>query len=91
MDQPPFHYKPKCSIPDCGQPGVFKVAAPWSYGKINELKNYGVCCEQHRDSLFARAKAENAALKPSEGEQVGEVGIYPIRPGVRDADLRRVE
>lgn len=91
MDQPPFHYQPKCSLPGCGRPGVFKVAAPWSYGNINELKNYGVCCEEHRDGLLQRARGESQGLAPSEGEKIGPVGVYQILPGVRDAELTRVE
>jgi hypothetical protein len=87
MDHPPFRYTPKCSTLGCGRPGLFKVAAPWSYGNINELKNYGVCCEEHRASLHNRARAESAKLYVAEGEGVGPVGVYPILPGARDADL----
>ena len=91
MDQPPFQYIPKCSTLGCGREGMFKVAAPWSYGNINELKNYGVCCDDHRSALFTRAKAESASLSFAEGEQVGPVGVYSIRYGARDAELTRVE
>jgi hypothetical protein len=91
MDQPPFHYTPKCSTLGCGRVGMFKVAAPWSYGNINELKNYGVCCEDHRSALFTRAKTASAGLPSAEGENVGPVGVYSIRPGARDAELSRVE
>ncbi len=90
MDPMPFKYQPKCSVPGCGRPGVFKVAAPWSYGSINELKNYGVSCEEHRDALFTRATAENAGLAAVDGEKFGPVGVYQILLGVRDADLTRV-
>ena len=91
MDQPPFHYTPKCSTLGCGREGMFKVAAPWSYGNISELKSYGVCCEEHRAALFERAKAENAGLPSAEGEKFGTVGVYSIRPKTRDANLTRVE
>ena len=91
MDQPPFQYRPKCSTLGCDRPGVFKVAAPWSYGNINELKNYGVCCEEHRSSLLERAKAENASVPSAEGEKFGPVGLYQLVYGLRDADLKRVE
>jgi len=90
MDPLPFKYQPKCSVPGCGRPGVFKVAAPWSYGSINELKNYGVSCEAHRDAVFDRAKAENAGLAAADGEKFGPVGVYQIVPGMRDVDLTRV-
>jgi hypothetical protein len=91
MDQPPFHYQPRCSKVGCGKHGVFKVASPWTYGNIRELKNYGVCCEEHRDPLFERAKAQAPLVHLSEGETVGAVGVYQILPGVRDAELTRVE
>ena len=91
MDQPPFYYTPKCSTLGCGREGMFKVAAPWSYGNISELKNYGVCCEEHRSALFTRAKAENAGLHSGEGENFGPVGVYAIQPRARDAELLRVE
>lgn len=91
MDQKPFQYQPQCSTTGCTRPGVFKVAAPWSYGNINELKNYGVCCAEHRDSLFTRAKAENAVLPSTEGEKFGPVGVYQLLPGIRDAELTRIE
>ena len=91
MDQPPFHYQPRCSITGCGKHGLYKVAAPWTYGNIRELKNYGLCCEEHREGLFARAKEQAAAIHPSEGETVGPVGLYRILPGVRDAELSRIE
>jgi hypothetical protein len=91
MDQPPFHYQPKCSTLGCGKIGVYKIAVPWSYGNISELKNYGVCCEDHKGPLLIRAKGENASLVPTEGERIGEVGVFQVLPGVRDADLTRVE
>ncbi len=91
MDQPLFTYTPKCSTLGCGREGMFKVAAPWSYGNISELKSYGVCCEEHRSTLFARAKAENAGLPPADGEKFGPVSVYSIRPGARDSELSRLE
>ena len=91
MDQPPFHYQPRCSTLGCDRHGVFKVASPWSYGNIHELKNYGVCCEAHKDKLFERAKAQSQGVHLSDGETAGEVGVYQIQPGVRDAELSRVE
>jgi hypothetical protein len=90
MDSPPFHYQPRCSAPGCGQPAVYKVAAAWSNGTSQELKNYGLACEAHRDSQLARARANRQGLKTAEGETVGEVGLYQLLPGVRDVELTRV-
>ncbi|MDB5349225.1 MAG: hypothetical protein JWN86_472 [Planctomycetota bacterium] len=91
MDQAPFHYQPKCSVTGCERPGLFKVAAPWTYGNIRELKNYGLCCDLHRESLFNRAKVQAESTRLSEGETVGPVGLYQMAPGVRDAGLTRLE
>ncbi len=91
MDQPPFHFEPMCSAPECGRSGVFKVAAPWSYGSSRELKNYGLCCELHKDELLARSLQKADGLILAEGEDVGPIGVYQILPGVRDTELSRVE
>ena len=90
MDQPPFHYQPKCSVTGCDRQGLFKVAAPWTYGNLRELKNYGLCCEEHRDALFSRAKSQAESTRLSEGETVGPVGLYQILPGRRDAELTQI-
>jgi hypothetical protein len=91
METPPFRYQPTCSAPHCGQPAVYKVAAPWSDGKkSHELKNYGLACEAHRDSQLARAQLHRRGLKLVEGEVVGEVGLYQLAPGCRDRELKRL-
>ena len=91
MDHSPFLHQPKCSAAGCDRHALYKVASPWTYGDIRELKNYGLCCEAHRDELFSQAKARAERSRPSEGETVGPVGVYQILPGVRDADLTRIE
>jgi hypothetical protein len=91
MDKTPFQYAPRCSAPSCQQPAVYKVAAPWSDGrKSQELKNYGLACEAHRDSQLARAKVHRQGLRLAEGETVGEVGLYQIETGRRDRELKRL-
>ena len=90
MDQLPFRYQPRCSTVGCGKQVKFKVASPWTYGNIRELKNYGVCCEAHKDKLFDRSQARARDILLSEGETAGTVGVYPILPGVRDAELNPI-
>ena len=85
-----FRYQPTCSAPNCGKPAVFKVAAPWSNGTSHELKNYGLACEIHRDSQLARAQLKHNGLALAEGETVGAVGLYELKPGSRDATLARL-
>ena len=90
MEKNAFHYQPSCSAPDCTSPAVYKVAAPWSNGTSRELKNYGLACEAHRDSQLALAQMHRKDLKLAEGETVGQVGLYQVVPGRRDAELPRL-
>jgi hypothetical protein len=89
-DEKAFRYQPLCSAPNCGQPAVYKVAASWSNGRSHELKNYGLACEAHRNSQFARAQLHRKGLVLAEGETVGEVGLYRLEPGKRDLQLVRL-
>jgi hypothetical protein len=90
MDHPPFHHEPTCSVPDCGRPALYKVAAPWSSGTSRELKNYGLACTDHRAEVLDGARARRSSLKPAEGESVGEVSLYQLMPGVRDRELSQM-
>ena len=90
MEKMKFQYIPTCSTPKCGQPAVYKIAAPWSNGTSRELKNYGLACEAHRDSQLALAQLHREDLKLAEGETVGPVGLYKLEAGKRDADLARL-
>jgi hypothetical protein len=90
METKVFHYQPKCYAPRCGQPAVFKVAAPWSNGTSHELKNYGLACEAHRNSQLALGKLHRQGLALSEGETLGTVGLYRLNSGRRDVELIRL-
>jgi hypothetical protein len=85
-----FQYQPTCSAPNCNQPAVYKIAAPWSDGTSRELKNYGLACEAHRDSQLARGQLHRQGLVLAEGETVGQVGLYQLVPGKRDIELPRL-
>jgi hypothetical protein len=90
MEKNAFQYQPTCSASNCTNPAVYKVAAPWSNGTSRELKNYGLACEAHRDSQLALAQMHRKDLKLAEGETVGQVGLYQVVPGRRDAELPRL-
>jgi hypothetical protein len=90
METNAFRYQPTCSAPSCGQPAQYKVAAPWSNGTSRELKNYGLACEAHRDTQLAQAQSHRKNLKLAEGETVGQVGLYQLVEGKRDAELPRL-
>ena len=85
-----FHYQPLCTFPGCGRPAEFKVAAPWSDGTSHELKNYGLACAQHQAEQLSRARSHREGLTLAEGESIGPVALYQLRPGVRDRELTRV-
>ena len=87
MDQPSFTYQPQCSFSEGNLPATFKVAAPWSYGSMRELKTYAVCREEYLEEAVARAKQEAAKLTLAEGETLGPIAVYPLLPGIRDGEL----
>ncbi len=86
----PFQYAPTCSAPACERPAGFKVAAPWSNGMSHELKNYGLACEDHRNSLLARAQLHQRNVALADGESVGSVGLYSLKTGCLDSALARL-
>jgi hypothetical protein len=90
MEAKAFQYQPLCSASGCGQPAVFKVAAPWSNGASRELKTYGLACDVHRDPLLTRARLRRDGLPLADGETLGTVGLYTLEPGRRDAALKRL-
>lgn len=90
MESKPFRYQPRCSSPRCDEPAVYKVAASWSNGSNRELKNYGLACEAHRDSQHALAQIRRLGLSLADGETLGNVGLYRLAPGNRDAALIRL-
>ncbi len=87
MDCPVFTYQPCCSFSDGEQTATFKVAAPWSYGTIRELKTYALCREEYLERSLMRARVEAAKLVLAEGETLGPIAVYRLLPGIRDAEL----
>ena len=80
MDEPSFHYESTCSAPGCSKAPRYKIAAPWSYGPLRELKNYGLACDEHRESLLERARGRRDGLAVRDDEEVGPVEAYPFEP-----------
>ena len=85
-----FQYVPRCSSAGCDRAAGYKVAALWSNGTSRELKNYGLACEEHQHAQLERARRHCAILLPAEGESIGEIGLYALRPGHRDHELQRL-
>ena len=88
MSDERFRYQPRCS---CGAAAVFKIAAPWSDARQNELKNYGLACANHVRERFEQAKARCLAMPDSDTESVGEIGIYRLGSSGIDTQLERME
>jgi hypothetical protein len=70
-----------CGAPGCERPVEYKIAAPWSAGKFNELKTYGLCCAGHYAQAYrdALARRKDHALSPEETQ--GEIGVYRFEKG----------
>lgn len=82
-----FRYLPRCSSRGCERPATFKIGAPWMDASHQELKHYGLACEEHGESLLERARAHRDRLLVIEGETVGPVMLYRFVAGLRDRDL----
>ena len=82
-----YHYTPNCDIPGCGRPATRKVAAPWSDGSVSELKNYGVYCTEHAAEKLTEARRKQRRTRLFEGETIGDVTLYQLSEGRRDAEL----
>ena len=78
MDEPTFHYSITCSAPGCSVAPRYKIAAPWSDGPLRELKNYGLACKEHRDSLLNRALTSRERLAVRDDEQIGPVEVIDL-------------
>jgi len=79
-----------CSKAECEKPAAYKVAAPWSYGRFEELKSYGLACSDHFGDVYREAQ-HRCKLHPASGEdRVGEIGIYRYEKGKHDKQLERL-
>jgi hypothetical protein len=79
-----------CSYPRCPNSATYKIAAPWSYGAISELKTYALSCAEHFSTLFREAQERKILYPPSSDETVGEIGIYRCGPWHVDDRPRRL-
>jgi hypothetical protein len=79
-----------CTHAECGEPAVYKIAAPWSDGVFSELKSFGLACADHLGVVFRLAEARRKVYHPTEGEKVGNIGIYKFESGKRDRQLQRL-
>src|SRR5262245_42738798 len=88
MAMPP--YPILCYRPGCGQPAVYKIAARWSDGVTGELKTYALCCSDCLPEFFHQSCAKQAACRQAANETLESPGIYQLKRGQRDRQLRRL-
>jgi hypothetical protein len=69
-----------CSAPKCRKAASYKIAAPWSDGRYEELTTYELACIDHFATAYREAERRKLQFPPSSNEKVGEVGIYRCSP-----------
>jgi hypothetical protein len=79
-----------CSQSQCDKPATYKIATPWSYGRFNELKSYGLACSDHYGDAYREAQRRFKLHPPSSEETVGEISIYRFEKGKHDRQLERL-
>lgn len=89
MPMPP--YPLYCYTRGCKNLAAYKIAARWSDGVQQELKTYGLCCEDCLPAWFHRALDKQHSCRLTAGETLDIPGIYKVERGVRDQRLHRLE
>jgi hypothetical protein len=89
MPMPP--YPVLCSTRCCDRPALYKIAASWSDGVTQELKTYGLSCQECLGRWFHTSRAKQAACRTAAGEKLDPPGIYLLERGRRDVQLVRRE
>lgn len=79
-----------CSTRECGKPAEYKVASPWSYGRFEELKSYGLACSEHFGDVYREAQKRRKLHAPSADEMVGEISIYRFEKGKHGKELEKM-
>ena len=87
MAMPP--YPIHCQRAGCENPAVYKIAARWSDGVMEELKTYALCCAACLDQAYARSLSRQRACRRSSGELLETPEIYRLERGARDHSLKR--
>lgn len=87
----PLHNYPiLCYGNDCPRDAVYKIASRWSDGVTGELKTYSLCCAECLPDHFRISRMKQAACRLASGETLESPGIYLIRRGAHDYELRRL-
>jgi hypothetical protein len=73
----------------CGQTALYKIAARWSDGVTQELKTYGLACDNCLAEWYERSRQRHAACRLAAGETLDPPGIFELTRGLRDRELKR--
>ena len=84
------NYLIRCYDRDCPHEAVYKIASRWSDGVTGELKTYSLCCPECLPDHFRESRVKQAACRLAAGESLEPPGIYLIRRGAHDYELRRL-
>jgi hypothetical protein len=83
-------YPVLCTTEGCRAEARYKIAAIWNDGTIQELKTYGLTCEEHLEGQFRRGRDKQRSCRLAEGETLSPPQIFRIEAGRRDRELVRV-
>jgi hypothetical protein len=75
---------------NCGNQAIYKIAARWSDGVIQELKTYSLCCAACLPEQFASSRKRFDQTRLLKDETSEPPGIYRLTEGRRDRELPRL-
>lgn len=84
----PFSYPIVCTNRPCPNPAQFKIAARWTDGITEELKTYGLTCEQCLADVYRRSMEKQKSCHLAQGEVLSLPRIFHLRRGQRDGELQ---
>ncbi|MBM4068798.1 MAG: hypothetical protein FJ271_07615 [Planctomycetes bacterium] len=84
-------YPISCYTRGCKNLAAYKIAALWSDGQTQELKTYGLCCQDCLENWFRHSRRKQHDCRLTVNETLEPPGIYALERGERDQQLRRLE
>jgi len=83
-------YPVLCGQTGCQRQAVYKIASRWSDGVTQELKTYGLSCEECLPAEYQRSREKQAVCRRARGESLEIPGIYRLEATHRDRELERL-
>src|SRR5262245_17898740 len=83
-------YQVLCTTEGCKTPAQYKIAAVWNDGTTEELKTYGLCCENHLETQIRSSRAKQQKCRLTEGEMLSQPQVFRLESGRRDRELTRL-